>query len=170
MYIGHPLPDSLVTVCRPALKCVLQWFPTWSLWRWSCCSINNPHHLKKKNHKNSALARDKAAYSKLCEGWHIRVWGQILFFEQNFIGTQPHPFMCRLSIAAPTLQQCDWVTEVETVLLTSQKYLLSGPLQKKSANLRNKAWPSTSHSAVWRINWWGPFPTPHIDRELNFLA
>lgn len=54
-----------------------------------------------------------------------------VFCKCSFIGTKPHPFIYVLSRAVLILTQLSWVAETRTVWLQSQKYLPSGPFQKK---------------------------------------
>ena len=54
-----------------------------------------------------------------------------VFFKCSFIRTKPHPFIYVLSRAVLVLIQLSWVAETRTVWLKSQKYLPSGPFQKK---------------------------------------
>ena len=54
-----------------------------------------------------------------------------VFCKCGFIGTKPHPFLYVLSRAVLVLTQLNWVAETRTVWLQSQKYLPSGPFQKK---------------------------------------
>ena len=87
-------------------------------------------------------------------GWQTWPLGQIPIpppiFVNSLVVIQPHPVYSALSVAAFMLQ---WQSLVETQTIWSPKpnYSLPEPLQKKSADLCNRAMPSNffPHPTSW---------------------
>lgn len=74
--MGSSLPVMLLMVYRPTCKCILQSFPTWSLWRKYWVSIQSPTHCNKRN-RNYSFAHDKAGYrnATMCiHLWTVYNW------------------------------------------------------------------------------------------------
>lgn len=53
------------------------------------------------------------------------------FYKWSFIGTEPHPFVYLLSVAALEPYQQNWVVATQTAWPTKPNYLLSCPMQRK---------------------------------------